>query len=257
MGNPVWGALEKSQIDDETVEEAIDRLIESHNNDPDSHVEEGQSLASHKAADIIDHRVGSVVADKFSHQDSFHLCSFESLDNWTTTGVVTLDGWPGVQLYVGFTDDVASLRSVIKSGAGGWLVYNRMLVFQFTMRVDGDEEAELVAFVGLWNATDDFDGFGFYYKDDEIKGCFGDGTNHQFTSVFTVTLSEVNVFRAQFDPNTDTVTFYINGVVVGSLIDATPGGSIDAEIQFFADAFEVEVDNFFQILNVLISKAQV
>lgn len=64
MALPVWGNLEKSQIDSEKIEEAIARLIQAHEDDPDAHVEPGESLNSHKAAEIIDHVIASIVADK-------------------------------------------------------------------------------------------------------------------------------------------------------------------------------------------------
>jgi len=47
MANPVWGLLAKAQDDDETIEEAIARLIDEHNEDEESHLGSGQSLQSH------------------------------------------------------------------------------------------------------------------------------------------------------------------------------------------------------------------
>ncbi len=60
----VWGNLFKSQISAEKVEEAILRLIQSHEDDPDAHVESGESLYSHKAQAIIDHIANSIIEDK-------------------------------------------------------------------------------------------------------------------------------------------------------------------------------------------------
>jgi len=64
MALPVWGNLQKSQIDSETIEEAIARLIQGHEDDSDAHIEVGESLQSHKASAIIDHVVSSIIADK-------------------------------------------------------------------------------------------------------------------------------------------------------------------------------------------------
>lgn len=64
MAVVVWGVLEKSQVDNETIEEAVARLIQAHEDDANAHVEIGESLYSHKAAAIIDHLVASIVADK-------------------------------------------------------------------------------------------------------------------------------------------------------------------------------------------------
>lgn len=66
MSITVWGLLAKSAVDNETVEEAIARLITAHNDDETAHLDTGQALQSHKASEIIDHVAGSVVTDKLA-----------------------------------------------------------------------------------------------------------------------------------------------------------------------------------------------
>jgi len=93
-----WGLLAKSLVDNETVEEAIARLIAEHNEDETAHLGTGQSLQSHKASEIIDHVVDSIIADKIREReigvtklrrDRFLVeCFFESLDGYN----IFLDG---------------------------------------------------------------------------------------------------------------------------------------------------------------------
>ena len=59
-----WGDLPKSQVDATTIDEEIDDKIQDHLDDPDAHIEDGQSLKSHKASEIIDHLAKSIVEDK-------------------------------------------------------------------------------------------------------------------------------------------------------------------------------------------------
>lgn len=59
-----WGDKPKSQIDNSTVDQEIDSKIQSHLDDPDAHILEGQALQSHKASEIIDHLARSIVTDK-------------------------------------------------------------------------------------------------------------------------------------------------------------------------------------------------
>ena len=84
MSNPTWGSLSKSQIDPETIEEAIDRIVDEHNDDEESHLAVGQSLQSHKASEIIDHAAQSVVYDKITKYQSWNL-PFESIDGYSTS----------------------------------------------------------------------------------------------------------------------------------------------------------------------------
>jgi len=64
MANPVWGLLLKSLVSNETIEQAIARLITAHNDDEEAHTGVGQSLQSHKGSEIIDHIAESVLNDK-------------------------------------------------------------------------------------------------------------------------------------------------------------------------------------------------
>jgi len=100
MSIPVWGLLEKSQTDPETIEEAIARLILEHNEDEESHLGAGQSLESHKASVIIDHIVDSIIADKIKDGEVivpklgfdrfFVMPELESADAWNKTVEGTL-----------------------------------------------------------------------------------------------------------------------------------------------------------------------
>ena len=64
-----WGNLLKSQISAEKIEEAILRMIQDHEDDPNAHLETGESLYSHKASEIIDHIVASIIADKIKDNE--------------------------------------------------------------------------------------------------------------------------------------------------------------------------------------------
>ncbi len=60
----VWGEEHKAQDDPTTISEEILASVGAHNADPDAHLEDGQSLKSHRASEIIDHVARSIVNDK-------------------------------------------------------------------------------------------------------------------------------------------------------------------------------------------------
>lgn len=83
--------LAKSQVDPEKIEEAIARLILEHNEDEEAHLGPGQSLQSHKAAEIIDHLIASIVADKIKDFEVIPkkiAAAFSFTHDWNS-----LDGW--------------------------------------------------------------------------------------------------------------------------------------------------------------------
>ena len=94
MSIPTWGMLEKSQEDNETIEEAIARLITAHLADSNAHLGAGESLTSHRASEIIDHLALSIVEDKIAERNVTidHLEDFGSM--WRLSlPLETLDGW--------------------------------------------------------------------------------------------------------------------------------------------------------------------
>lgn len=64
MTSYIWGNLERATGDNTLIDEAISEAVNAHNDDPDAHLEAGQALESHRAAEIIDHRAESIVNDK-------------------------------------------------------------------------------------------------------------------------------------------------------------------------------------------------
>jgi len=60
----VWGNLAKAQDNNEKINDAISTAIVNHEADEAAHLGVGESLQSHKAAEIIDHVAESVVNDK-------------------------------------------------------------------------------------------------------------------------------------------------------------------------------------------------
>lgn len=92
MADPNWGLLEKSQTDNETIEQAITRLIVAHDDDANAHIGAGKSLDTHKTQSVVDHPADSIVEDKILTNtvsvekrkwDQMVIETlFESLDGW-------------------------------------------------------------------------------------------------------------------------------------------------------------------------------
>ena len=240
-----WGMLAKSLEDDETIEEAIDRLIAAHNEDEESHLDDGQSLQSHKASEIIDHVIASIVADKLSASEHISQCSFESLDNWNQTGSVSLDGWPGVALY--FEDgavELSALSSTIKH-SGNWLSYSKDMLFQFVGWVSSDANNTIHAILGGYSADDNLEGFGFQIVDGTVKGFWGDGASPTFTADLGVDFTVAHVFRVLYSAIDKNCKYYIDGVLKATISDIEPVGDFEPDVVFRVATTDETDGNFY------------
>mgnify|MGYP005635588001 CR=1 FL=1 len=156
----VWGLLPKSQIDSELIEEAIARMIAEHNEDETAHLGEGQSLQSHKASEIIDHVVASIIADKikdgevtvskFKYDKLVIECIFESLDYWTQTKMGSAYIYPhlaSVKIGTGATINSICDMSAEAYVEGEGMLFSKAPQFMTVVKfnTNSDQEAYLVA----------------------------------------------------------------------------------------------------------------
>jgi len=224
-----WGLLPKSQVDDETIEEAINRIVQEHNEDETAHLGAGQSLQSHKTSEIIDHVVASIITDKIAdfavdiskiaqfNKKLFH-ASLETKDCWTVTGGGGLDVNAGEFDF--HTGNV--LNSYIEAIANpGLLVhFNKKSIFQavFQMIIYGNMEMYIIAGTRLKDEPED-QAYGFKIVNTTIYA-FHSKTNGSSTTEYTTAIATLSdhvdhVYRAEFDPATG-IKFYIDGVLLAT-----------------------------------------
>lgn len=104
MSIETWGMMPKSQEDAQTVEERVAEMIAEHEADPEAHTGVNESLAAHRANEVIDHPAASIVGDKFSESqignDWYHN-DFKSVDQFVKAGTALVSGnMFGQQIYL-------------------------------------------------------------------------------------------------------------------------------------------------------------
>jgi len=253
MAESVWGLLAKSQEDPETIEEAIVRLIAEHEADAGAHTGAGESLETHKAQEIVDHPVGSVVADKESTSETIIKCFFESLDGWSTVGTAVLDELLGVKLTIEWgVVNVSRIEGII-TYAGNFLAYAKNMLFQTTFWAEETENTIIFAGLGNYASVSNVEGFGFLIIDGIVKGVWGDGASPTFTADLEIDVTDSHVYRAQYNALEQSVKFYIDGVLKATIEDISPVGDIEPDVDFRYEATDT-IDGQMHIKNLFISR---
>lgn len=235
MSLPVWGQLEKAQDDAETIEEAIARLLDVHNDDSDAHTDTGQSLETHKGQDTIDHPMGSVVADKENLLESKWYTTFESLDHWGTSGNVDSNGWPGIFLFV--DTGVADTSQIVSIGASpsGLLDYSENSMFKIESAIGASADKD--AWMGIGdNSTPYKDkGYGFRFDGNSLYAYWYNSTGLVETEITGWTTTNVLRYAAIYTSVDKTVRFFVDGEEEASITDSgTPSditGSVIARLE--------------------------
>jgi len=221
MADPNWGLLEKSQVDDETIEEAIDRLIAVHNDDANAHIGAGKSLNTHKTQSTIDHPADSVIEDKVLKDNvttdkllatRFVIKSnFETIDAWDKTAGVSLISIAQAALETGAVINTERRLFVTTSDdndGGGVPTDNPE--FQTTIKVS--DVTDQIAYICSGEPQDPW-GWGFKIVDGTLYAWYTKDDGTEITQeIAGITLTDWIVLRAVFTGGTD-IKFYVDGVL--------------------------------------------
>jgi hypothetical protein len=232
MSDPNWGMLSKSQSDNETIEEAIARVVEEHNEDEASHLETGQSLQSHKASEIIDHLAESIVIDKFEknfYNKQSIVGALQSLDNFTFSGYSCNAYLSGVQLTTNTTlNNLAELYA--KANTDFDCQFDNNPILEIAAKVWGQGTYE--AYFGLGDRSGSYDECFAGFK--VVSGTLyartysttsGDET---LTEIAGITVTNFNYYRVEYTEGVN-CKFYVNGVLSATITTDLPDGE-NAEI---------------------------
>lgn len=218
MADFTWGSLEKSQTDSTTIDEAIDAKITAHNNDPDAHLGDGQSLQSHRASEIIDHLAESIVPDKsnsgnkwlniptnadndiyFENASSYYVGLFPSMyENSPSTG----DAYSHLQNYA-FTDFAVSSKDFI---------------FDFVFSLLGSTGTKTASFICQFARIDLKDG---YYRIGTYNGSW------VYSSWIAYTQKEFQRWRIYYSAIDNTIYFFLQGNQIASVVQTPVFASSD------------------------------
>ena len=223
MSDPVWGLLAKAQDDDETIEQAITRLVAVHNDDPESHLAAGQSLLSHKAAEIIDHLAQSVVRDKLEF-DRFQIDEpFNTLDIWNITGGVEQQGYGTLDLVTTNVTNNAQDAYIIcpdsMSNQAQFIYYPR-----WELRAKFSRAVNQLAYI-LMGDPDGGQGCGFKVSNGSLYAVYFDQDNvEQTEAVAGITLTTFHRYKIE-SMDDGYVYFYVDGVQVWSVLAESIAGT--------------------------------
>lgn len=221
MAEPVWGQLEKSQVDDETIEEAIARLIQAHEDDANAHAAAGESLDTHKDQAVVDHPIGSVVGDKFTNKELAFTFPFESLDQFVKSGAGIVSQIGGVRLDTGVIINTERYIYAPSQYANIHYYPDRDTTFQFLGHISGT--TNLIAYIvaGGIDVHGEPPGIGFKIVDGTlyaVETVFGDEATEEYTAeIAGIDPSGWHLYRVQVVAGENKAYFYVNGVLKTTL----------------------------------------
>jgi len=217
-----WGALQKSADDDETIEQAIDRLIAVHEGDSTAHLGDGESLQAHKNEDVIDHPAFSVLDDKMAFDRNSVDLEMNSLTPFNATGGIEINGIKTWYIYSSSSSSPQNLW-----GAVGDLAQSSEFAFSKNPRFLTSIAVSAITYTQgyiLVGETDEGNGFGFKILNNKLYGVYFDSDNVEHT-VEIQTLIANTVYKLEARVTyPSTIEFFVNNGLAGSF------SSVDLDI---------------------------
>ena len=231
MGLQNWGGLQKSATDDETIEEAINRLIAVHLADESAHLGASESLQTHKSASVIDHPADSVVTDKvpdysvlkekLTTNKDFVSCNFESIDFWSHYGTGSVNSNFGAVSIM--TTSTANNLNEFQANGDPFFIdfYAKNPVFEEIVRLY--DTTSQIAYFGIGQQPSYSNAYfvGFKVSNGTLYACWKKNGSEYTTQIDGITLTNFHTYRAVMTSGVD-IKFYIDDVHVATATTNLP-----------------------------------
>lgn len=220
MALPNWQQLQKNIDDPETIEQAIIRLVNSHEEDPEAHLGVGESLEQHKTQSVIDHPAQSIVPDKISGKGIYLYYNFYPLSQYDIIGDVRSEKSSGVGLYPDFSvGDIAEILAMGTQTERDSITIGDFLVdINFFCEFDTHEPSQNsygTFYTGIGDRDFSDLAAGFFLENGVFR-CF---INYSANRIYSDPIPNLLIgryynLRIFYDFEAEKVIFYINGQVV-------------------------------------------
>jgi len=208
-----WGPLAKSAQDSTTIASYIAGKILEHNVNPSAHGLDGYAVYNHRLATLIDHLDGSVSLQKMVRDYYVAMIAFESLDGWSVSAGVTNEI---LNLLIQTGTVINTTRYVFTVPDFVAINWDKDMFFQASIKVVYNTDQIVYWVAGSSQVVGVLSNFGFKVVDGTLYALHTvtDGGEVEYTTEITgITITDWNIYRAEYDQDAGEIRFYVNGVL--------------------------------------------
>jgi hypothetical protein len=227
-----WAMLPKSQIDNETIEQMVERKIAEHEENANSHLGVGESIDVHRKTEIVDHLAGSVLNDKFTMKEFSYTNQFWNLDNIYTIDEVSVEQ-NALRLYIETGYGPKSVAHIEFLRPQPFMTLEKDFLVQFLAQVDTSNTNGKI-YMGFNNVSSGlaYNFIGFERINGVVKARAQLGGTPFVSSTISVDMSEPHIYRLQHITGEKKIYFYIDGQLQAEHTYTTETLSEDAGAYF-------------------------
>lgn len=215
MSVETWGLMPKSQIDNETIEEAIERLIAVHEHEPTSHMGENEAIEAHRKSEIIDHLASSVYDDKLAYDRNSFTLSFANLDMFDKGPGVENSGYTTAYVYSANTSSIQWIYAFMGDMVpASFFYYTKKPRFITNFMLTQTTSQEGYITVG---DRDSNEGFGVKILNNKLYGFYHNTAGSEVTQEIMTLTANVPYKLEVRVPSLSQIDFFVNNSLIGSM----------------------------------------
>jgi hypothetical protein len=244
-----WGSLPRTLNDSETISEHVAGELATHNADDSAHGQSDEAIYNHRIAEILDHLDGSVSLEKLTNDKNIFWSSWQNIDGWTnSSGLIT----PSILNMRIYTTDVINNESYLEHiptvmdyiSSIGFSPF-----FQTTARLSSQSNQLAYITCGSYKLTALESYFGFKFSNDKVyattstvAGGLRTEHNTEITGIYT---SDFHTYRANYNPTSVAIDFYIDGILKHSEDTDIPNTDMATMMCFYLKTTTTAIKNLY------------
>jgi len=233
MPDPItWYLLPRLSTDLQSIMEAIDAKLLTHNEDPSAHGQAGEVVETHRVETELDHPLQSMDLRYLAANKVFMFSSLESTDGWTKVGTFNPYIFAANLMTTNVLNNVS--YAFIDSPLAGFLFDPSKDSFFQTSVFFSDNTSQLGYFgVGDIQGVSEEEGYGFKVLNGTLYACIRSGPFEFLTEIAGITITDLNVYRAEWDCTAQALTFYVNGVLKHTETTNIPNSGSETFFEYY------------------------
>ena len=238
MPDPItWYNLSRTVQDVQSILEAVDAKLLSHNQDPSAHGQSGEVVQTHRVANILDHLDGSINLKKLAKDNIFMMTCFESSDGWSTSGTVSFFILEA-RIETAATTDAAAYALIETTGTFLTVDPSKNPFFQTTVKFLSNTAQNAYIVMGAEPFEDYDDSFGFKIVNSILYAYWTNGGNENTQELSGIAVNETHVYRAYIDSTEEEIYFYVDGTLEYTATTNFPTDTNDWIFEYFIETTE-------------------
>jgi hypothetical protein len=243
MADPIaWYLLPRTSTDLQSIMEAIDAKILTHNQDPSAHGQTGEGIEVHRSDSVLDHEPGSVFLGHVTTERILRMGPIESLDGWATAGTITQGAFE-TRIQTAAAINAEAYLAIRTNGLTAKLIETMDPYFSTTVYISSETDVLAYIVAGAQPGDGQNDSFGFKIEDDQAYAYWTRAGVQHTQAVAGYWFESAIPFKVVVRSDEEEIDFYVGGILRYTATADFPNTSNNYLFEFYIKTLAASAKN--------------